>query len=113
MANYEEAQVAGVKWKRCHRIEIRNPVPPATPVVDFVEQEIMFTDAFTSIPLNESSLSIAFNPAAIIDVYNPVTLEKTGQTFTHADLYGMLFSAYMTVAKARDAANTLSVNPPA
>lgn len=116
MPNYQESQVDGIKWRRCERIEIQNPSAPDVPRIFFHEQDVISVDGQTmrvgqSMP---SSVFVEYNPTATIDIYDPETLEPTGETVTHAQLYALLFSAYMTNAVARDEtmANMTPIVPP-
>lgn len=116
MPNYQESQVGGIKWRRCERIEIQNPSAPEVPRIFFHEQDVISVDgAIMRVgPAMPSSVHVQYNPTATIDIYDPETLEPTGETVTHAQLYGLLFSAYMTSAVARDEAlaNPVSPAPP-
>lgn len=106
MANYKEEVVSGNKWQRCHRIEISNPYV-GNKTVAFYEQELV---VLTSEEVIQKSVSVGgpgglfvmFDANTVIDVINPYTLQPTGQTFTHGELYVMLFSAYMDAANKRD-----------
>lgn len=115
MPNYQESQVEGTKWRRCERIEISNPSAPEPPRISFFERDVLSIDgSVVGVSSNAPSfaLSVQYDPDAVIDLYDPATLEPTGQTVTHADLYVMLFSAYMTTAVARDNAPPMSpLNP--
>lgn len=51
---------------------------------------------------DRGSCGVAFDAQASVSMLDPQTGEPTGQTFTHADLYKMLFSLYMDTAKKRD-----------
>lgn len=109
MADYKEETLTGNKWRRCYQVIINNPAPGyGSPNIVFIEQEVLSLGGDTILK-QVGNVSVNFDPAASINVFDPVTLEPTGTTFTHMDLYGMLFSAYMTAAKERD----LAENPPA
>lgn len=115
MPNYQESQVDGTKWRRCERIEIANPSAPETPRITFFERDVIGIDGnVVGVAGNapNAALSVQYDQNAVIDLYDPETLEPTGQTITHAQLYVMLFSAYMTTAVARDNAPPMSpLNP--
>lgn len=113
MANYQESVVDGIKWRRCERIEISNPLAPGLPAISFTEQDVLLVDGTLTTVGNYRGpgLYVVYDPDAEIDVYDPVTLEPTGAKFKHSDLYAMLFSAYISTAIARD--NAPPIAPPA
>ena len=108
MANYKQTDVTGSSWVRCNSINIRNYYG-ISPIIEFSEEEIFeLGDTRISKPYTRTAslmpiLHIQYDPTATVNIYNPDTLEPTGQTITHADLYGMLFSAYIDSAKKIDA----------
>lgn len=102
MADYQESQINGTKWRRCFQLAVHNH-RGAAPSIAFFEEDVMAVEDKT-LRLGETSCSVAYDPQATVEVYDPVTLQPTGATFTHAELYGMLFSAYLQTALARDAA---------
>lgn len=109
MADYKEGAISGATWTRCYQITVDNPYMQ-TPQVGFAEAKVALIDG-QLLTLGHSSVSNAFDPAAVIDIYDPATLQKTGQTVTQAELYGLLFSAYLTAATARDAAAEQPAEP--
>ena len=116
MANYKESTITGSKWVRCHSIVINNPlqINNASPTVSFFEQEIFNVGddvVFKNITI-PNGLCVGFDPSATIEAYNPITLEKTGTTFTHGELYTLLFSAYMDAAAKRDEAAAIVLETP-
>lgn len=102
MADYQESQLNGTKWRRCFQLAVHNHRGNA-PSIQFFEEDVIAVEDKT-LRLGETSCSVAYNPQATVQVYDPATLQPTGQTFTHEQLYGMLFSAYLQTALARDAA---------
>lgn len=106
MADYQESQVNGTKWRRCFQLAVRNtlstdPENPSIPSIQFYEEDVMLADGKAT-RLLEASCSVSYDPSAVVNVYDQSTLQPTGETFTHADLYKMLFSAYLETALARD-----------
>jgi hypothetical protein len=104
MSNYQEQEVTGVEWRRAKRVVINNPLN-APREVRFDEESVIHTGSGLTAHSAHGYLSVPFDPDAIIDIYNPETGLPTGQTITQGDAYGILFSAYMTAAVARDAAH--------
>lgn len=108
MPNYKETTGAGTAYQRCYEIVVANPHPNkpgavASPRALFREEIVGTFDGQTL--FREADFCIAeFNPASIIEIYDPNTGDKTDQVATHAQLYTMLYSLYRQTAAARDAA---------
>lgn len=103
--DYQEKQVAGKQWTRCGGIRIANPAD-GVPHITFIEQEAIALDGgrVSVTPKIGGDVTVAFDPATEIDLYDPVTGEPTGGKATHGQVYAMLYSAYLTAAHERDAA---------
>lgn len=97
MTDYLESDVSGKKWRRCFQLAIRNE-RGATPEITFFEEDVL--DG--TVRLGEEQCSVTFDPDATVQMFNPETLEPTGETFTHQQLHQMLFSAYLQTALERD-----------
>lgn len=102
---YAQSAVTGVEWTRAKRVVIANPLA-GQPEVRYDEEVVLATSSGQNIHKSRGYLTVPFDPDAVIDIYDPETGEKAGQTITQAEAYGVLFSAYMTAAHARDAANS-------
>lgn len=48
-------------------------------------------------------LNETFDPSKTIEIVDPVTLEPTNNIITYGEVYGILLSAYLKVARTRDA----------
>lgn len=103
MSNYNEQAVSGTEWRRSKRIVINNPLDGQREV-RFDEESVLRTETGLTTSQAHGYLTSPYAPAAVIDIYNPETGQPTGQTITQAEAYGILFSAYMTAATARDTA---------
>ena len=110
MSNYSEQPVTGVEWTRCKRIVIDNPLAQV-PAIKFDEETALTTTGGATLKTALGYLTVPFDPAAVIDIHNPLTGEPTGQTVTQGDVYALVYSAYLTAAKARDLANTPPAEP--
>ena len=99
--NYKESTVTGTKWNRCAGVNIHNPLAPDVATVNFNEQEILLIDG-KAIAIGNGNLYSVFDPASMIDLIDPDTLEPTGQQVPEGMVYLALFSKYMACAKARD-----------
>ena len=102
MTDYNEQTVTGKSWQRCYAITVANPYA-STPSIVFSE-EVLTLLGDKSHRTSVLSVSLNYDPEKTFDLYDPVTLEPTGQQMTHQEMYLALFGAYMTTAKARDAA---------
>lgn len=101
--NYRASSKQVSTYRRCTSINIHNPEGgPAT--VTFKEEEVRVEDGVVVERKPVRALEINFDPVQTIPLLNPTTLEPTGQTATHAQVYGALFAAYMAAAKMQDEA---------
>ena len=103
--NYNETAVTGQAWQRCCQVVIENS-RQAQPVVRFEEERVLALDGGAEVRTPAGGLALAFDPDRVIAMRDPVTGEPTGQTVTYADAYALLYSAYLSAATERDAANT-------
>lgn len=103
MANYQESSLTGLEWTRCCEIHIANPYN-ATPVITFKEQRISELSSGQVYTQRGENLDVTFDPATSVTVLDPVTGQATGDSVTYADIYALLYSAYIAQAQARDAA---------
>lgn len=100
MADYRETTVAGIAWQRCKSVRIDNPRDGAKTA--YFEEERVIAFGNESQARDVGQVSREFSPTATIPLLNPETLEPTGATVTHQDLYVILFSLYIQVATDRD-----------
>ena len=104
MANYKETEIAGNQWTRAFRVVIENPYDKPSAIV-FMEEQLLNTgEHIVKLPL-DSTLVEYFNPESKFKLLDPHTLEPIGIEMSHMDLYTVLNSLYMALAKRRD-------NPP-
>lgn len=102
MANYQETTGTANVWKRCSKVVIDNPLTMPSSV-RFVEDEVMAVGERV-VSNFAGGCHAVFDPAAIIPLRDPETGELTGGIQTQGNLYQILYSLYMQVALARDAA---------
>lgn len=110
MANYQETIAEGVAWRRCYRVIIDNPVVGTKTIRFFEERAVTIADEV--IRADAGLCSTDFDPAALVTVVDPATLEPTGDVVTQGYLYQLLLSAYMNAANARDTPSTPAVFEP-
>lgn len=102
MANYKQTEVAGTAWQRACRLVLDNPTKGAGSVL-IVEETAVDLGNGSIMAQPTGNLGTEFKPGALIDIYNPLTGEKTGATITHDEYYALSYSVYMTLAAERDA----------
>ena len=105
MAAYQESNVTGVKWKRCKSLSIDNPLPPGITTITFNEEEVILVDSTTLAKVGTDIMMANYNATDMIDIIDPNTLLPIGKQVSEGEVYPALFSKYLAVAKARDAAN--------
>jgi len=111
MANYKEEQLTADKWVRSNRVTITNPYQ-GVPKITFGEEEITLLSDGRAVNLPLQGLVQGFtDPTTVFPVLNPVTGEDTGTTATYGDLYVMLHSLYISLAKIRDAEQAVVDTP--
>lgn len=101
MADYKAQEITGTAWQRCHKVTVLNN-RNSTPTITFDEQKVYLMPD-REVVLNVDSCSATFDPSGVIEIRDPNTNQKTGQTVTQAELYGIVYSLYLQTAEARDA----------
>lgn len=112
MANYKESTLQGTSWRRCRMIQINNPhasLFQQKAAATFYEEDVIDLGngqlVFLPEPGPKTVFSVVVDPTKTFDIYDPITGQKVeGQTMSHAQLYGILYSAYRTEAEKRDLA---------
>lgn len=102
--DYRAETGEATSWRRAKRIVISNELGQ-TPFIVFSEEDVIsiggkeaHIDAMTAVRGD-------FDPASgTIPLVNPQTGVPLGESMTHADLYVVLYSLYLQLATARDAA---------
>lgn len=101
-ANYKEVTAEGTIYTRCNAVVVQNDYQEQ-PYILFHEQRVM-TIGGEQVIQNTSSCRTNFVPEAVVPLIDVATGEMTEETITQADVYRILYSAYMQAALARDAA---------
>lgn len=101
--NYKQATLEGTSYQRCKSLRIENPHASLqqTPTAVFVEESVIQSGGQTFL-LDGGVCRAEFSTTAAIELRDPQTGEKTGQTMTHAELYQALYSLYLQTAIERD-----------
>lgn len=100
---YRLAEVAGQEYTRCYQVVIDNPLN-AAPAAVFFEQRVIESGAGPAIVAPAGQCVLPYNPATVIALRDPATGEETGQTLTAAQVYAIVYSAYLHAALERDGA---------
>lgn len=112
MPNYKESTITGTSYTRANTVTIHNPLN-AIPSIHITEESVVQVgDKSILLPVASGHLYGPFNPSNQIALLNPNTLEPTGQTMTEQEVYIALFSKYIAMAQARDAAQAAPPVPP-
>ena len=101
MSTYAETTVTGQVWQRCSQIVIDNH-RHAVPTVRFEEERVVALDTGDELRKPAAGITQDFDPALAVPLRNPVTGELTGDSITYAEVYAILYSAYIAAATARD-----------
>ena len=101
--NYKETDVSGKSYRRCRSIEISNPLDKAKGVAFQEEQITTLGEDVLRKPsrllTEEFNIGNATTP---FDLLNPEDNSVLG-TMTYQEVYGVLYSLYLHVAKKADA----------
>lgn len=100
MNNYAEANLSATTYKRCPKIEIQNPLN-GLPRINMVEEQVI-TAGGLSMSNFVGVLEEVYSPSGVIDIYDPITGQKTNATISHNEIMALLYSIYMTAANKRD-----------
>lgn len=100
--NYGETPITGKRWRRAARVIIGNPYGgPAW--ITYDEEQMTDVEGDThAAPCG--ALGAAFDPGAVIELIDPVTLEPIGVSMPQSQVYLALFSHFVALARKRDAA---------
>ena len=101
MSDYRETAVTGTAWQRCCQIVIDNP-RQGVPTVRFDEESVLALADGTEMRRPMGALAVPFDPAKEIAMCNPATGALTGMTMNYAEVYAVLYSAYLAAALERD-----------
>ena len=105
-----QTPVAGESYRRCFQVVIDNPLV-GDPSVMFSQETILGTDIGSVLRIPIGPLAMPFDPDAEIAVINPETGEPTGATVTQAEVYTLIFSAYIAAANPPPTAFEIEEEP--
>jgi hypothetical protein len=101
MPNYSSNTPVGTIYRRCSAVTISNGLGDV-PYVAFSEEDAVKAESSGVATSISDTCSVRFSSEAVVDMVSPDTLLPTGVTFTHADVYNMIFSLYFSAANTRD-----------
>jgi hypothetical protein len=104
MSKYNEQTQSGdiVSWHRARQIVCDNPIEGA-PAITCYEYEATRLPDGTVIEKSLGNLSIAMtDPSIEIPLIDPATFEPTAETMTAGDVWRVVASVYLWLARQRD-----------
>lgn len=101
---YQPTTVSGEEFTRCYQIIIDNQHNRSRKAT-FQEERVLVSGSGADRRWPTGACSIVYDEAIEIPILDPADGSATGATITMAALYGLLYSAYLYAAQARDAAN--------
>lgn len=99
---YNPAAADGTEFSRCYQVVIDNP-HNGSPAATFQEERVFVSAAGPDRHWAVGECRLAYSPDVEIPILDPETGADTGAVITGAALYGLLYSAYLYAATARDA----------
>lgn len=102
---YRLATVSGEEYTRCYQVVIDNPLH-AAPAATFFEQRVLDSGSGPALAFPAGQCALPYDPGMVIAIRDPETGLPTGQTLTAAQVYGVVYSAYLHAALERDAAGS-------
>lgn len=101
--DYKFQEGSATSWRRAYSVNIQNPTGGSPSILFHEEDVFSMGGELITRPVISPGLLGVFDASAEIPLVNPETGDLTGQTATHQDLYVLLHSLYMQLARERDA----------
>ena len=104
MANYQESNVAGTKYRRAYQVHVANGM--TNKAITFHEEDVLnlADDVIQQKAGSVSKALTADNANTSFSVVDPATGADSGQTMTYQEVYAALYGLYLHLAQERDAA---------
>jgi len=103
MPNYNQTTGSATSWTRSNRVMILNPLEADIPKqILFFEEKVVQVDSNT-FKSDSGYVTTNFLSDQVIELRNPQTGEKTGETIQQSKVYQAIYSLYLSTAEARDA----------
>ena len=104
MPNYNQTTGSATSWTRANRVMILNPLEADIPKqILFFEEKVVQVDNNT-FKSDSGYVTTNFLSDQVIELLNPQTGEKTGETIQQSKVYQAIYSMYIAAAQARDLA---------
>jgi len=111
MANYKETTGPATAWTRANRVMILNPFEANIPKqISFFEETVVQVDD-TVIKSDSGYCSTYFSEDKLLELRDPQTGEKTGETIAQSKIYQAIYSLYLDTAENRDIQLTVPTLP--
>jgi hypothetical protein len=101
MSDYKTTTLTGNSWQRCYQISIENSLD-VPPTIRFDEERIFRTEFDGDLHKPLGTFSLTPEMADDIDILNPINGAPIGKTITYGEIYALIYSVYISAAKARD-----------
>ena len=89
--------VVGESYTRCNQVIIDNRLGRA-PEITFGHELVIGAGNGDALHVPMAPIGLAFDPAKPVVVIDPETGEPTGATVTQAEVYALVYSAYIAAA---------------
>jgi hypothetical protein len=102
MPNYNQTTGSATSWTRANRVMILNPFEANIPKqILFFEEKVVQVDSNT-FKSDSGYVTTNFLSDQVIELRNPQTGEKTGETIAQSKVYQAIYSLYLDTAENRD-----------
>lgn len=89
--------IAGESYRRCNQVVIDNPLS-GPPSISFGQETIIGTGSGQVAHIPLQPINMDFDANNVITIINPETGEPTGGTIAIAEVYALIYSAYIATA---------------
>ena len=103
MAIYNESDVTGVVWQRCHTVQISNQFNQDRNI--FFQEERIYNLDGDDLRKYVDGCGKVFQSGQTFPILNINDASDTGKVMTHDELYQALYSLYIQTATERDKEN--------
>jgi hypothetical protein len=100
MSNYNQSDVTGLVWQRCHTVQISNQLDQDKTI--FFQEEKVYNLDGDDMKKYVDGCGKVFEAGKTFPILNINDGSDTGQSMTHDELYQALYSLYMQTAQERD-----------
>ena len=107
MSNYNQQTISGVitSWQRAGRVELQNPLGGTPSIIFYEEKATQIPDGSIDRKPLGTLVESATDMTATFALLDPNSGQNVG-TMSYEQLYAGLYSLYLSLAAARDAAQS-------